>query len=259
MKIVTVHFVQVQKPFANNSESRNYKILDLIHSDVCGPIRKESIGGNRYFVTFIDEKSGFVEVYFLKTKNQVKDCFLDYKAYNENQKNKKIKILRTDNGLEYWGGDFEQFLKNSGIKREFSTPYTPQQNGKAERMNRTLQEMARCMLLESGLPEFFWAEATQTAAYIRNRCTSRSTSSDATPYEIWYGSKPIVSHFKIFGAQAFVLNKNPNLGKFDPKSNECIFVGYSRESKAYMLWDPSQKKLIVSRDVEFIEKFNKRQ
>ena len=99
-------------------------------------------------------------------KSDVKDAFESFKASGENLQESKIKTLRTDNGLEYMGKKFTSMLNKQGIKREFTVPYTSQQNGKAERMNRTLVEMARCMLLERGLPNSFWAEAVQTANYI---------------------------------------------------------------------------------------------
>lgn len=125
--------------------------------------------------------------------------------------------------MEYLGKDFTNELENCGIRREFTTPHIPQQNGVAERMNRTLVEMARCMLIQSKLPIQFWAEAVNTASYIRNRCP---TVHGKTPCEIWHKRKPNVNHLKIFGTDAYALNKRADKSKFEARSTKCIFIGY---------------------------------
>jgi hypothetical protein len=127
-------------------------------------------------------------------------------------------------------------------------------NSRAERANSTLTEMARSLLLQSKLPESFWAEAINCAAYIRNRCPTKGVNENKTPYERFFGYKPTVSYFKIFGQKCFVLNKRSK-GKFDPRSQEHIFIGYSNESKAYRLWNKNSRKIIISRDVRFIDEF----
>lgn len=211
------------------------EVLGRIHSDVCGAMRKKSIGGASYLATFIDDYSRWIEPHFLKTKDEVKPAFIKFKNLAENKLGKKVKILRTDGGLEYTGEEFQLELDNGGITREVTTPHTPQLNGVAERMNRTLVEMARCMLTSSGLPEYLWAEAINTAAYIRNR--SPTSTFNTTPYERWEGRKPSVSHFKIFGQVAYALEKAPGKGKFEPRSTKCHFVGYSSSSQTYRLWN----------------------
>ena len=153
---------------------------------------------------------------------KLKDIF-KYKAYAENKTNKKIKVLRTDNGLEYCGKDFDKRLENFGIERQRTVAYTPQQNGIAERMNRTLVEMARCMLLESGVSTGFWAEAIQTAAYIRNRCPSRSLTENITAYEIWYKHKPDI--LKFLEKELLPLTKIQILKNFlQGQENVCLWV-----------------------------------
>ena len=119
-------------------------------------------------------------------------------------------------------------------------------------MNRTLVEMARCLLLQASLPEAFWAEAIATAAYLRNRCPTKQLQGQ-TPYEVWFGSKPSISHLRPFGCKAFPLNKKPSKGKFERSSKPCVFVGYAKEVKAYRVWDPETRKIVESRDVEFDE------
>lgn len=235
------------------SSSKSAELLDLVHTDICGPIRCESIGGSRYFVTFIDNKSKWCETYFLKERSEVFDKFLEFKSKVEKQLERKIKILRSDNGKEYCSRKFEDFLRSEGIQHQLSVEYTPEQNGVAERRNRTFLDMARCMLLQSGLPPKFWAEAVLTATYLRNRCPSRSLNGE-TPHKIWTGKIPTAAHFQIFGTKGYMLNK-ANKGKFDQRSIECIFVGYSTESKAYRLWDSKSQKIRRSRDVKFVKNF----
>lgn len=243
---------QTATPFPKSEEKAPRLLLEIVHSDVCGPMRVKSLGGALYFATFIDDRSRWVEVYMLKTKDEVKNAFKHYQALVENLLERKIKILRTDNGLEYCGKEFTKELEEAGIQRERSVAYTPQQNGLAERMNRTLTEMARCMLIQADLSIKFWAEAVSTAAYIRNRCPTKALKYE-TPYEVWNGVKPDVSNMKTFGCTAFSLNKKPSKGKFEPRSTECRLIGYSRHSKGYRLWDPESKIVIRSRDVTFMD------
>lgn len=231
---VCVQNKQTANPFPKQSNTKCRRLLEIVSSDVCGPMRTKSIGGARYFATFIDHKSRWTAVYFLKSKDEVKEAFMKYKSLVENQKDCKIKILRSDNGLEYSGKLFNQELEKAGIKREYTVSYTPQQNGIAERMNRTLVEMARCLLSQANLSNEFWAEAVSTAAYIRNRCPTKVLG-NMTPFESWFGRKPNVSHFKTFGCKAYVLNKAPTRGKLEPKSKEHILLGYATDAKAYRL------------------------
>lgn len=247
---------QTRKPFPAEG-SRATSLLELIHSDVCGPMQQVSIGGARYFVTFIDDFSRRVYIYPIKNKSEVFEKFVEYKNRVENELNKKIKILRSDNGTEYKNNNFDTYLKKHGILHQTSNPYSPEQNGLSERMNRTLIERAKCMLLNSGLQKDFWAEAVTTAAYIVNRSPTRSLS-DATPYEVWTGKKPNLNHMRIFGCPAMVHIPKENRSKLDVKSRKLIFVGYSDCTKGYKFIDPETKKGIVSRDVVFLEAAIKR-
>lgn len=144
------------------------------------------------------------------------------------------------------------FLKDEGIHHRVAVPHTPEQNGVAERKNRTLVESARCMLIESGLPSSFWAEAIATANHVENRCPTKGIS-EGTPFEKWFGKRPNISHLRIFGNKVFFLDKTPNKGKFDPRGIEGTFVGYSDRSKAYRIWSPKNRKIILSRDVKFMD------
>lgn len=241
---------QTRSVFPKKSGDRCSELLEIVHSDVCGPMRCQSNSGAKYFVTFIDEKSRYCEVFFLKKKSDVFSAFVKYKASAENFTGKKIKALQSDNGREYCNNEFDSYLVKNGIKRRLTTPHTPQQNGMAERKNRTLVEMSRCMMSHAGSPPSFWAEAINTACYIRNRCVTKTNGE--IPYNLWTNKKPTVMHFKVFGCKGYVLNKNPSKGKFESRSELCTFVGYSSESKAYRMWCQRKRDVIISRDVKFI-------
>lgn len=175
-----------------------------------------------------------------------------YKAHVEKQTGCKIKTLRTDNNGEYINSQFDSFLSAEGISRQLTVPYTPQQNGVAERANSTRIEMARSMMVHAGVNEYLWAEAVNTAAYIRNRCPTKQLE-NKTPYEVWFGRKPNVNHFKTFGTYAVSLDKSTNKSKFKAKYIPYIMVGYSATSKAYRLFDKSTRNVIEQRDVLFNE------
>lgn len=243
---------QTRVPFSTQGVSRANKVLELVYSDVCGPMRTTSIGGCRFFVTFIDDFSRKVWVYPLKAKSEVFAKFLEWKALVEAQSEHKIKALRTDNGGEFISKQFDEYLKTCGIERQVTPPYTPQLNGVAERMNRTLVEMARCMLFAKKLDFELWAEAVVTAAYTRNRCPTQALEG-MTPEEAWSGKKPHVSHMRVFGCIAYAKIPDETRGKLDSKTIKCILLGYCVGTHAYKLLSLESKKIIKSRDVVFIE------
>lgn len=240
-----------QLPF-KSSTRREKRVLGLVHSDICGPMHVASLGGARYFVSFIDDKTRYTEVAMLKNKSDVFKAFQEYKSKAEKLTGQLITKLRTDNAKEYLSKEFTSYLKSEGITRELSVAYTPQQNGVAERSNRTLVEMARCMLLQAKAPFTLWAEAVNAAAYIRNRCPTKALD-EYTPYEGWTGKKPYVGFMRIFGSRVIALNKRHRYNKFAPKGKEFVLVGYSEESKAYRLWERGSRTVEKYRDVRFLE------
>ena len=172
-KITQLHFCEgcvegkmKRKPFHPVGEIRSTRRLELVHSDVCGPL-PESIGRSKYFVTFIDDYSRACSVYFMHQKSEVFQRFKEFEALVTNEVGGTIGVLRSDNGGEYISGEFESYLKSRGIRHELTVPHSPQQNGVAERMNRTLMECARSMMAHAGLSNGYWAEAIPTAAYLR--------------------------------------------------------------------------------------------
>jgi hypothetical protein len=178
-------------------------ILDYVHSDIWGPVRTPSKGGAQYFMSFIDDYSKKAWVYFLKNKSEAFAKFKIWKAEVENQTGRKIKCLRTNNGTEYRDGDFLKFCKEHGIKRHFTIQKTPQQNGVAERLNRTIIETARCLRLNAELPKIFWAEAVDMACYIINR-SPRVALDGKVVEEVWTRQEVDYSFMRIFGCPAYV-------------------------------------------------------
>ena len=243
---------QTRNSFPKGQATHATELLEIVHSDVCGPMQTTSLGGHRYFVTFIDDKSRFTAIYFVKNKDEVLQKFKEFEAMATNITGQRIKNLRSDNGGEYSSKEFNDFLTLKGISKQRSVPRTPEQNGVAERMNRTIQETARSMLHAAKLPNDFWGEAVVTAVILRNRSPTKAVK-DMTPYESFYGRKPDVAHLKVFGCDAYMHIPKELTKKFDSRSRKCIFVGYSLYRKAYRLFDPRTKKLYESRDVVFVE------
>lgn len=242
---------QSRLPFPNNN-NRSNELIHTIHTDICGPF-SPSLGGSRYYILFVDDYSRMVYVYFIKQKSEAFACFQKYKAMVENQLNRKIKILRSDNGKEYCNKDFDNYLAKEGIIHQRSNPYTPEQNSLAERFNRTVVEKARCLLFDAGLEDSFWAEATHTAVYLQNR-TVASALNGRTPFELWTGMKPNVSHLRIFGSTIMVHIPKQKRLKWHKKAEKCILVGYSEEVKGYRVYNPRTKEITTSRDVTVMEK-----
>lgn len=242
-----------RKSFNESSRSRELKPGECVHTDVCGPLQVKSQGGAIYFVTFIDEASSFCHVDFLRHKDEVIEKFEAYDKMVENKFGAKLKIVRSDNGGEYKNKRFATYLKKRGIIMENSAPYTPEQNGKAERANRTIFESARTMLRAKNLPKALWAEAVNTAVYILNRTTHSSRGNIKTAYEEWTGRKPALGHVRIFGSVAYAHIPKQFRKKLDDKAKKLVLVGYQDESSNYRLYDLKKKSIVVSRDVVFDE------
>ena len=170
---------------------------------------------------------------FLVTKDEAISAFKKLAKIIQNEKNCTIAAIKIDHGREFQNENFEMFCEKFGNQHNFSAPRTPQQNRAVERKNRALEEIARTLLNETNLPKYFWIDAVNTACYVLNRVLIGSVLKK-TPYELFKGRKPNISHFRVFGCQCFILNNgNDNLSKFDSKADEGIFLGYSSQSHAY--------------------------
>jgi len=208
--------------------------------------------GNRYYVSFIDDYSRRAVIYLLKQKSEV---YLKFKEFYEKvltETGVRIQIVRSDNGGEYVNQQMEKFFKENGIKHELSVPYNPDENGIAERFNRTEIEGARAMLYGQNMEISFWGHAATTRCYLYNRSPHRSLDF-RTPHEKWTGRKPSLQHLRVFGVPVYAHEPKVKRRKLDMKSKLGVFVGYAEGSKGYKVYDPETKRIGTYRDVVFVE------
>ncbi|KAJ6715423.1 hypothetical protein OIU85_026875 [Salix viminalis] len=247
-----VHGKQHRETFAKGGTWIAKCPLELVHTDLCGPMQCESVGGNKYFITFIDDLSRMCWVYFLRSKADAFNVFKKFKAFVELQSGYKIKKLRSDRGGEYTSNEFHEFCANIGMERQLTTTYTPQHNGVAERKNKTVCEMARAMMAEKEMPTVFWAEVVNVSVYLQNRSYT-SAVEKKTPFEVFTGRKPGVKHLRVFGCMCSTHVPSVLRHKFDEKSEKGVFVGYGSCEKGYRVYNLLTKKIVLSRDVIFDE------
>ncbi|GJW73558.1 putative ribonuclease H-like domain-containing protein [Tanacetum coccineum] len=226
--------------------------LELLHMDLFGPVSVESINKKKYCLVVTDDCSKFSWVFFLAYKDETYDMLHDLIVGLENRLRHKVKTIRCDNGTEFKNQLMNEFCAKKGIKREYSIARTPQQNGVAERKNRTLIEAARTMLADSLLPIQFWAEAVNTACYVLNRVLVTKPQMK-TPYEILMGRSPNISFMRPFGCSLTILNTLDQLGKFDGKSEEGYLLGYSTSSKGFRVYNRVTRKVQECLHVDFLE------
>ena len=230
--------------------------LELVHTDVCGPLPITSLGGSNYFLTLLDDHSKLSMVQPIARKSDAATAVQSALNMLENQIDLRTKRLRCDNGSEYINAALKAYCDSKGIKLETTVRYTPEQNGAAERLNRTLMDKVRPMLNGAGLPKYLWAEAVVTANYVRNR--SPVSGRDKTPWELFFGIKPDVSHLRTFGIHVYALTPKELRNKLEPTSERGRFIGYPAGTKGYkILLDTGR--IIISRDVRFVEFGNAKQ
>ncbi len=239
-------------PFPDASNSRASKVGDLIHSDLTGPITPTTLNGNKYLLMFTDDYSRFTTGFYIKHKSETLTCWRIYAERVKNISGSYPRIIRSDNGREYKNNEFDMYLKSIGTERQLTVPYTPEQNGVSERLNKTIFGRARAMLIDANLPHSFWGEATNTAIFLKNRITS-TANPDKTPYELWYNRKPSVIKLVPFGTTAYAHIPKEKRSKLDDRAEKTTMVGYDNESKAYRLYSIETGKVIISRDVTFLE------
>jgi Integrase core domain len=219
---------------------------------MCGPITPQTPADNKYFLLMVDDYSRYMWIVLLKSKDKAFQAFKEIKVAAEVETNAKLKAFRTDRGSEFKSNEFNDYCKQMGIKRYLTAPYSPQQNGVVERRNQTVVAMARSMMKSMNMPAEFWGEAVATAVYILNRAPTKSLIG-MTPYEAWYKRKPAVHHMRTFGYVAHVKEVKDHIRKLAARSSPMVFIGYESGSKAYRVYDPSTKKVSITRDVIFEE------
>jgi hypothetical protein len=224
-----------------------------VHGDLVGPINPSTNSGSRYFLTLVDQHTGYISTTLLKVKSDATAAILDFKNFFENQTGKSIKKLVTDGGGEFCNGLLADYLKEAGIAHNVSPPYTPQHNGFAERANKTIINMARCMMVQSKLAKEWWGEAVLTAMATTN-CLPSIGKSKTSPLELLFGKSPNMSFFRPFGCKAWVVKPNQLRGsKFDPISWEGIMIGYSNNYLAYRIVRKDDKKIFETKHAYFDE------
>lgn len=228
------------------------KCGEIIHTDVCGPMQNVSVGGSRYFVLFKDDFSHFRFIYFMKKKSEVVEKLKIFIAMTQKETGHNIQVLRSDNGTEFVNNEVKSFLEGHGIRHQRTVPYTPEQNGSAEREMRTVVELARTMLHSTELNYDLWAEAVNTATFVLNR-TGTSTVKDKTPYELWYGKQAMFNSFKKFGCDVYIHIPKEKRMKFDRKALKCVFVGYDENVKGFRVLNTEKNTVEIARDVIFNE------
>ncbi|XP_016195998.1 uncharacterized protein LOC107637061 [Arachis ipaensis] len=229
----------------------SYKPLELVFSDIWGPAPVYSRLGHRYYICFIDASTRYTCTYLLESKGQAFDAFVKFKALIENKTGLKIKSIQTDNAKEYVSNAFTAYLASNEIHHRLTCPYSYQQNGTIERKHCHITETVLTLLAQASLPLSFWGDATLSATYLINRLPS-PTLSCRSPLELLTGRKPDYLFLKPFGCTCYPLLKHYNPHKFDFKSHQCIFIGYSDNQKGYRCLSPLGKEF-VSRDVVFNE------
>jgi len=234
------------------SGKRAKEILELVHLDVM-EFPTISYNRNKYALTIIDDCSSTGWVYPLKKKSDAFEEFKAWKRMIETATGKKVKRARIDHGGEFWSNESQAWYKAEGLVVEKSAPYIHQQNGRAERFNRTLRETSEALRWQCCAPESWWEFAIITAVHIYNRTPIR-TKQWKTPVELFEGKKPDVSYFRTFGCGAYVhLPKDTRPNKLAPKSEAMIFIGYDVGSKAYKFFRPTRQTIYISPHAIFDE------
>ena len=229
------------------------RCLQLLHVDLFGPVTTASIGGNKYTLVVVDDYSRYVWVEMMISKDDCYDIITALFRRLQTQKEDDIVSVRSDHGTEFKNNGVAQYCDDHGIDHNFSAAGVPQQNGVVERKNRTLIEAGKTMINEAKLPQYFWAEAVNTACFTQNRSLINKAY-NKTPYELWRGRTPNIAFFKIFGCKCYILyNGKEHRSKFAPKADEGIFVGYAKHSKAFRVFNRNSLKIVESVHVTFDE------
>src|SRR5436190_5239302 len=220
---------------------------DRVNSDLWGPAQVETLAGESHFVTFTDEAKAWSELELLKRKDMTFEAYKNYEAMVKTQFGVSIKEFHCDGGGEFINERFNSHLKQQGTKRTITVHHTPEQNGIAERLNRTLLEHARAMLIAAGLPRFLWGEAVRHSVWLKNRSPTRALNG-TTPHEAMGLGKPNLSDLHEWGCTVWV---KIDAGKLEAKAAEGRFVGYDAERKGYRVYWAEKRKITVERNVRF--------
>ncbi|KAF8697739.1 Encoded by, partial [Rhizoctonia solani] len=241
-----------QKPVVKQLLTQYTKIGDLVVSDVAGPVRMRLLQGNYYYVSFTDVAMRYTKIYFMQQKNEALGYYKLFKKFLETQHNAVIKMLQVDNGKEFVHKEFREHLESKGTILRTTAPYSPAQNGIAERLNRTLFDHERCMMFEAEAPPSWWQESTAYACFLKNCTPTYINGKLITPYEAFYGKKPNIVTLYKFGAPVQILDQSGLRGKLDPKTKPAHFVGIAKnQGNSYRYILDGGQQVLHSRNVYF--------
>jgi hypothetical protein len=243
---------QKRNSFPSQASYRATKHLELVHGDLCGPIKLETPGGCMMFLLLVDDMSRFMWLKLLHAKSDAVEAIKLVQAQAEAESGRRLRVLRTDHGGEFTSNTFKEYCDSLRVQGHLTVPYSPQQNGVVEHRNQTIVGTARSMMKTAEMPGKFWGEAVTTAVYLLNRSLTSSLEG-RTSYEAWHGNKPAIHHLHTFGCVVYTKVTRPHLAKFDDRGRKGVFIGYEAGSKAYRVYDPVEGRVIVSRDIVFNE------
>nr|GEU82568.1 retrovirus-related Pol polyprotein from transposon TNT 1-94 [Tanacetum cinerariifolium] len=241
-----------RKSFHTKISLSSKRQLQLLHMDLCGPMRVESINGKRYVLLIVDDYSRYTWTRFLRSKDETPEVLIDFLRLVQRGLQAQVRIVRTDKGTEFLNQTLHAYFATEGIHHQTLVARTPEQNGIFKRQNRTLVEAARTMLSPAKVPLFFWAEAIATTCLTQN-CFLVIPRHEKTPYHIINDWKPSIKFFHIFGSLCYIVRDGENLDKLKEKGDVCIFVGYSTQPRAYRVFNKRTRVIMESIHVNFDE------
>ena len=249
--VACVEGKHTKTPFPIKKDGVQRKKGELTHMDLWGKYDVTSINGHQYYLLLVDDATRYVTLYFLKTKNEAYTHIKNYMTHLHVHR-VTTHSIRVDRGTEFINKDLESWCHEKGMTIEKTAPYSPSQNGIAERMNCTLVELARSMTAATKMPEFLWEPAVAHAAYLRNRAYT-SSREGTTPYHAWSRQKPNASHFCEFSAPVcLLLQGQTKARKILPKSKRRAYVGYDENSKSVLYYNAQTRKILTSRNFVFL-------
>lgn len=231
------------------TKNNAHAMFDLVHVDIWGPFSTESIHGFRYFLTILDDYSRHVWVVMMKNKSEASEKIKSFVYMVENQFEKKVKSIRSDNGPEIF---MKEFYAKKGIIHKRSCVYTPQQNGRVERIYQRILNISRALLFQSKLPKKLWSYAVLHAVFLLNRIPTKLLQNRSS-HEVLYNQTPDLSQLKVFGCFNYAFTLPINRHKFDPRAKKCVFLGYKSGMKGYILFDVQNSEVFVSKNVKFFD------
>nr|GEZ08543.1 retrovirus-related Pol polyprotein from transposon TNT 1-94 [Tanacetum cinerariifolium] len=241
-----------RKTHKPKSKDTNQEKLYLLHMDLCGPMRIESVNGKKYIVVIVDDYSRFTWVKFLRSKDETPDFIIKFLKMIQVRLKVLVRHIRTDNGTEFVNQTLQDYYEEVGISHERSVARSPQQNEVVERRNRTLIEAARTLLIYAQATLFLWAEVVATACFTQNRSIIRLRHGK-TPYELLHSKLLDLSFFYVFGALCYPTNDSENLGKLQPKADIGIFIGYAPTKKAFRIYNWRRRRIVETIHIDFDE------